>query len=95
METKKNLHVAAFVLVVISLSFKCLHWPGANIAIVLSGIIMILTLFMFAIKDNKEAGISDGLNYFFVGTLSLNIVALIFNIFRCKEQRYLCMPLIL
>ena len=43
---------------------------------------MLLTLFMFAIKDNKEAGMSDGLNYFFVGTLALYIVGVIFKLFQ-------------
>ena len=79
MNTKKILNIVAFGLVVIGLSFKSLHWPGSSLIIILSGIIMLLTLFMFAVKDNKEAGVSDGLNYFLAGTVALYIIGAIFK----------------
>lgn len=80
MNTKKILNISAFVLAFAGVFFKTYHWAGANVIIILSGITMLVTLFMFGIKDNKEAGTSDGLNYFMVGTLALWIVGEIFKI---------------
>ena len=79
MNTKKILNIVALVLVVIGLFLKTNHFMGANIAIILSALTMLVTLFMFAVKDNKEAGLSDWLNYFLVGTLSLWIIGAIFK----------------
>jgi sugar phosphate permease len=89
MKTQKVLNITAFALVVIGLLFKSLHWPGANIAILLSGVTMLLTLFMFAMKDNTEAGIKDSLNIFMVGTLSLWIIGAIFKILHWQGAQLL------
>ena len=80
MNMKKILNIAAFVLAVAGVLSKANHWPGANIALILSGATMLVTLFLFGVKDNKEAGLSNGLNYFLVGTLALFIVGIIFKI---------------
>ena len=80
MDAKKILNIVAFALAVIGVLFKANHLPGAGISIMLSGVTMLLTLFMFGAKDNKEAGLSDGLNYFLVGTLALFIVGIVFKV---------------
>ena len=80
MNTKKILNIAAFALAVIGVLLKANHLMGGTIAMMLSGITMLASLFMFAVKDNTEAGLSDGLNYFFVGTLALYIVGIIFKL---------------
>ncbi|TAL59083.1 MAG: hypothetical protein EPN85_10020 [Bacteroidetes bacterium] len=79
MNTKTILNIAAFALMVIGLSFKSLHWPGSATIVILSAIIMLVSLFMFAVKDNKEAGVNDALNYFLSGTVALWIIGAIFK----------------
>ncbi len=79
METRKILNCIAFALAVIGIIFKANYFPGANISIVLSGLIMLVTLIMFTIKDNKQAGLSNRMNYFLVGTMAFFIVGLIFK----------------
>lgn len=80
MNTKTILNIVAFALVVIGILLKALYIAGGPIALILSAAIMVLTLFMFAIKDNKEAGLTDGLNYFLIGTLAFLIIGAIFKI---------------
>jgi heme/copper-type cytochrome/quinol oxidase subunit 4 len=80
MNAKKILNIVAFALAVTGVLCKANHWPGASIALILSAVTMLLSLFMFGVKDNKEAGLSNGLNYFLVGTLALFIVGIIFKI---------------
>lgn len=80
MDTKKILNISALVLTVAGVLFKIEHWPGANILIILSGLTMLLTLFMFGIKDNNEAGINNTLNYVMIGTLAIWIVGGLFKI---------------
>ena len=77
---KTVINIAAFALVVTGVLFKANHLMGANISIVLSVAAMLSALFMFGIKDNKEAGLSDGMNYFLCGTLALFIVGILFKI---------------
>ncbi len=79
METKKVLNIAAFALAVISLFLKANHFMGANIALVLSAVLMLVSLFMFALNDNKESGLTPGLNYFLIGTMALFIIGVIFK----------------
>lgn len=76
---KNILNIGAFVLFLISVLFKANHLAGASIAIILSGLSMLLALLFYGIKENKKAGISDGLNYFIVAALSLFIVGIIFK----------------
>ena len=80
MNTKTILNITAFALVVIGILLKALYIAGGPIAIILSGVIMLLTLFLFAAKDNKEAGLTDGMNYFLIGTLAFLIIGVIFKI---------------
>lgn len=80
MKTEKILNILAFMLVVIGVLFKANHWMGANISIVLAGATMLFTLFIYGVKDNREAGLSNGLNSFLIGTLALFIVGIIFKI---------------
>ncbi len=80
MNTKKILNIAAFAFVVAGVLFKANHWNGAGISITLSGVIMLLTLFLYGLKDNKEAGLSNGLNYFLTGTFAFYIVGIIFKL---------------
>jgi len=46
------------------LVLKANSYSGATIAINLAGVALIASMLLFGIKDNKEAGVSDGLNYF-------------------------------
>ncbi|OIP02458.1 MAG: hypothetical protein AUJ98_01130 [Bacteroidetes bacterium CG2_30_33_31] len=80
MKTKKILNILAFVLVIVGVFFKALHYSGANAIIMLAGLILIINLFAFCIKDNKAEGLGNGLNYLLVGTLALFIVGAIFKI---------------
>ncbi len=68
---KKTVNILAFLLVVVGLVLKANSYSGATIAINLAGVALIASMLLFGIKDNKEAGISDGLNYFLVGALVL------------------------
>ncbi len=79
MDTKKILNITALALALIGVIFKANHFPGANICICLSGATMLVSLIMFGIKDNKEAGLADWLNYFLTGTLALYIVGIVFK----------------
>lgn len=76
---KTGLNFSAFALAVIGITFKFNYWPGANIAIILSTVLLVFNLSMFVIKDNKEAGMSTGMNYFLSGALALWIVGLAFK----------------
>ncbi len=80
MNTKKTLNIAGFVLVLAGLILKARHWPGASFAPILSAIVLLVSLFMFALKDNKENGLGNGLNYFLVVSLAIYIVAALFKI---------------
>ncbi len=83
--------MAAWLLIFIGILFKAYHWPGANVSILLSAILMIVSLFAFAIKDNRLAGASDGLNYFMVGMLTMFIVVTIFRMQRWPGADHLVM----
>ena len=80
MNTKKILNIVAFALVVIGIMLKATYVAGGPIALILSAAIMVLTLFVFAVKDNKDAGLTDGMNYFLTGTLAFLIIGAIFKI---------------
>lgn len=90
MNTKSILNIVAFVLVIIGVLLKTNSKVGANIAIILAGATLLLGLFMFAFKDNKETGMTNGLNYLLVGTLAFLIVGAEF-----KGQHWTGWPLIL
>lgn len=80
MKTKKSINIAALALIVFGVIFKANHWPGANVAITLGVVTMLLSLIMFGFKENKEAGVKNGLNYILIGTLILFLVGLLFKI---------------
>ena len=82
MNTKKFLNIAAFALVMIASFLKANHLIGGSIAGPLSVIAMLASLFMFAVKDNKEAGMSDGLNYFLIGTVTFWIIGTTFKFYH-------------
>ena len=80
MNTKTILNIASFALMAVGIALKASYMAGGPIAIILSCAIMLYSLFMFTVKDNKEAGLTDGLNYFLIGTLTLWIIGSIFKI---------------
>ncbi len=80
MNTKTILNIAAFALMAMGIALKASYIAGGTIAIILSSATMLYTIFMFAIKDNKDAGLTDGLNYVLIGTMALWIIGSIFKI---------------
>ena len=79
MNTKAILNSVAFALMIIGIALKASYNPGGTTAIILSSATMLLTIFMYGVKDNKEAGLTDGLNYFLIGTLAFWIVGAVFK----------------
>jgi hypothetical protein len=79
MKTKTILNIIAFVLAVIGVMFKLMHWPFANIALCLSYLVLFFLLFKFALADNKEAGINQSLNYLLSCTLAIFLLTLMFR----------------
>ncbi len=69
--TKTILNVIALTLAIISVIFKLNQMPEVSIPFVLSIAMILVLLFFYAFKDNKEAGMSQSLNYLLIGTLSL------------------------
>jgi hypothetical protein len=80
MNAKVILNATAFVLAVTGILLTATYMAGGRIAIILSAATMMVTLFMFALKDNREAGVGNGLNYFLTGSLVFLITGLIFKI---------------
>ena len=79
MNAQKVLNIVGAALVIIGSFSKLQHYPIAGFAILVSAIVMLLTLFMYALKDNKEAGLSVGANYFMVLSLAVYIIGAVFK----------------
>ncbi len=79
MKTKSIVNILAFAFLVSGLLLKANHLAGANIAIILSSAIMLSSLFLFALKDNKESGMTDTLNYLLIGSVSFWIISTLFK----------------
>lgn len=77
---KKILNLLALILVIAGLCLKMNGIEGANIVILISAVTMLLSHGLFTINDNKEAGLSNWLNYLLVGILTLFIVGALFKI---------------
>lgn len=80
MNTKTILNAAALLLMVAGIFLRADYRPGGHIAIGASALIMLCTLFAFAVKDNKAAGLSDALNSVLTTTLVLLILGALFKI---------------
>ena len=79
MNKKTIFNVAAFVMMVIGLLMKANHVAGADISIIFSIATLLYTIFIFAFKDNKEAGINDRMNYFLTGVLAFWFIVSVFK----------------
>jgi peptidoglycan/LPS O-acetylase OafA/YrhL len=81
MNMKTSLNIAAFALTLLAIVLKASYNPGGSLALILASAVMLLaTLYLYVIKDNKEAGMSDGMNYLLSGTLAIWILATVFKV---------------
>ena len=74
MNARKLLNVLALGLIITGLILKVNEIQGKNIAFLVAAIVMIISLGMFAIKDNRTAGLGNGLNFLLVGVIILLII---------------------
>jgi len=79
---KNILNIAGLALVLGGLIFKANHLPGASVLILLSVLVILLSFFMFALKDNKEAGMKDNLNFILIGFTVVCVIGATFKIFH-------------
>jgi hypothetical protein len=79
---KKILNVSGLLFVLGGLIFKANHLPGASILILLSVLSIILSLVLPALKDNKEAGMNDRLNFILIGISVICVIGATFKIFH-------------
>jgi sugar phosphate permease len=79
MDTKKILNLIAFIVLIAGALLKITKLPGAGPALVLSGILIITIIFMFAVKENQEAGMPATLNYVLSGTLAIATLSIVFT----------------
>ena len=71
---KKILNLLAFGLTIAGICLKVNDLRGADILLVLSAATLLTSLIVFTIKDNKDAGLSNWLNYLLIGIVALFIV---------------------
>lgn len=79
---KKILNISGLVLVLSGLLFKANHLPGAGILILLSVSSILLNLLIFALKENKESGMKDNLNYMLISFTAVCVIGATFKIFH-------------
>lgn len=79
---KKILNISGLVLVLGGLIFKANHLPGASVLILLSVLSILLNLLMFALRENKELGMRDNLNYMLIGFTVICVIGATFKIFH-------------
>ena len=80
MDTKKIFNLIAFVVLIAGALLKITHSPGAGWAFVLSGILIIAIIFMFAVKENKQTEMPATLNYVLSGTLAIATLSIVFTV---------------
>jgi hypothetical protein len=79
MNTKKILNLSAAVILIAGAILKILHLPGAGPALILSSVLIIAIIFIYAIKENKEGGIPNLTNYLLTNTLAIAVLGALFT----------------
>lgn len=92
MNARKLLNIAAFGLIITGLILKTNELHGMSEVFILAAITMILSLGMFAVKDNREAGLGNGLNFLLVGILILLIIGTVMKMQHWPGSALILMP---
>ena len=79
---KSFLNAAALVMGLMGVVFKANWWAGADVLIFSSLLLLFVSIVVFTLGDNAEAGVAKPLNFLMVGTLALGVVAAIFRILQ-------------
>jgi hypothetical protein len=74
MKSPTVIHVFAFATSIFSIVFKTMHWPGANILMMLTLILLIVSA-VLAIKVHQDGGLVAWMNY----SLTVLLLILIFG----------------
>ncbi len=59
--------------------FKIMHWPGANIMLVLAFMLLFVNTLFFVFQENRKSGASEFTNLMSVSALCLGIAGAIFR----------------
>lgn len=89
---RKILNLLALGLVITGLILNNCNIMGSSIVLVLAAITMLLSLTLFALKDNKETGLSNWLNYFLAGIVSLLIIGTTIKLQQWGGSHFLLIP---
>lgn len=88
---RKILNILALGLVIAGVMLNKCDLMGGSIVLILATVTLLLSLGLFAIKDNKEAGLSNWLNYLLVGIISLLIIGTTMKSQHCGGFHFLIM----
>jgi len=75
METKKILNLIAFILTIAGAISRILHLPVDGMIYTLSGFLIIIIIFLYSVKGNKELGMSNITNYFLSVALAIAVIS--------------------
>jgi len=79
MNKKIVLNISALVLIITGFVLRILHLPLYDKVFLISAVIISVDLFLFSIKENKEAGLPNFINYFLSITLSIASISSAFS----------------
>jgi len=75
---KNYLNPLTFILLVLGIMFKIMHWPGANFMVIISSVMMLISAF-FAYRENTEMELSKSMNAIMLLTVVFLILGSMFR----------------
>ena len=81
MKTNQIFNWISFFLASLGVLFKTMHWPGANIVLLVALLVLIISSIL-SFGSNKQTGLGDTLNYCLTLALLILVVGAGFNIFH-------------
>jgi len=79
MNAKKWLNLSCLLVVTAGVTFKIMHYPGANILLILASLLMLAGTLGFALGDNRDAEVPHSINYVLVVAQSIFILSALFK----------------
>jgi hypothetical protein len=80
MKTKQILNILVFLLAIIGVFFKMMHWPGAGIILTVTVLLILILLITHVSVENQGAGLSSFLNYFITDALAVFFLTFLFKV---------------
>jgi len=69
----KKLYILAWIILTIGFCFKFLHWPGANVSLLLGNLILLIHSIIFLIQ-NAKSNLPKSLLYLSISTLTTYLI---------------------